>query len=121
MRLRSIPVLALATAAWLAAPAVAAGPTIHASPATVQRGHVVRLHGRVPGCVPGDRVTLISRAFSRRHTFAGVPAVFAPLMAGHRYAVRARIPRTRRAGRYTVTGRCGGGNLGVAATLRVMP
>ena len=97
----------------------AARPTIAAEPNPVHRGAVVRVHGAVPGCPAGDRVTLISEAFAARHEFAGVPAVFATVRAGGRYSVRTRIPRTRRPGRYSVTGRCGGGNLGVSVTLRV--
>jgi hypothetical protein len=103
----------------LAAPAAAAAPTIAAGPNPVHRGRLVRVHG-VPGCPRGDRVTLISRAFSHRHDFAGVPAIFATVGARGVYSVRTRIPASRRPARYSITGRCGGGNLGVAASLRVL-
>jgi hypothetical protein len=108
--------------AFVAMSAVAfasAAPTIHVSPNPVHRGTVVRVHGVVPGCPRGDAVTLLSKAFSHRHDFAGVPAVFAKVRAQSRYSVRTRIPAGRRPGRYAVTGRCGGGNLGVTAHLRV--
>jgi hypothetical protein len=120
MLVRSVFVAALAAFAALISPAVAAGPTISASPNPVSRGHVVRVHGVVPGCPTGDQVTLISRAFSHRHEFAGVPAVFARVGSHHAYSVRTTIPSAREAGRYVVTGRCGGGNLGVSVTLRVL-
>ena len=91
-----------------------------ASPNAVHRGDVVRVHGTVPGCPRGDQVTLISRAFSHRHDFAGLPAVFARVGAHHAYSVETRIPTRRALRRYVITGRCGGGNLGVSANLRVL-
>jgi hypothetical protein len=117
---RSVLVAALLACGANAAPVfAAASPTIRATPESVHRGHLVRVHGKVPGCPRGDRVTLISRAFRHRHDFAGLPAVFARVRAHHRYSVRTRIPSHRSPGRYTISGRCGGGNLGVSATLRV--
>jgi hypothetical protein len=117
---RHAAIAVFAVAGVLAAPAVAAVPTIKVTPNRVHRGHVVRVHGAVPGCPRGDRVTLISRAFSHKHEFAGLPAVFARVGAHSQYSVRTRIPAGRRARRYTITGRCGGGNLGVSASLRVL-
>ena len=98
---------------------LAAGPTINVDPHRVQRGQVVRVFGVVPGCAVGNQVTLLSRAFSHRHEFAGVPAIFATLRQGHHYSKRTRIPARRRPKRYAITGRCGGGNLGVTAHVRV--
>ncbi|HEU4978262.1 MAG TPA: hypothetical protein VFT42_05165 [Solirubrobacteraceae bacterium] len=115
---RSLVVLAAAAA--LAAPAGAAAPRIALSPTSVHRGQVVRVHGVIHGCPAGDTVTLLSKAFSHRHEFAGVPAVFARVGASGAYSVRTRIPARRRPGSYHVTGRCGGGNLGVAPLLRVL-
>jgi hypothetical protein len=118
-RWRSVGLVAIAAAA-LAAPAVAARPTIAVDPNSVHRGQFVRVHGIVPGCPRGDQVTLLSRAFSHAHEFAGIPAVFAHVGRHHRYFIRTRIPAGRRLGRYRVSGRCGGGNLGVSARLRVL-
>jgi hypothetical protein len=114
--------LAIAVAAILATAgvAVAAGPTINVDPHRVHRGELVRVFGVVPGCPRGDQVTLLSRAFSHRHEFASVPAIFATVRSGHHYSKRTRIPAGRRARRYAVRGRCGGGNLGVTAHLRVL-
>jgi hypothetical protein len=120
MRDRHLATAALAAAGVLAAPAAAAGPTLKVTPNRVHRGHIVRVHGVVPGCPRRDQVTLISRAFAHKHDFAGLPAVFARVGAHSRYSVRTRIPAARRARRYTITGRCGGGNLGVSASLRVL-
>jgi hypothetical protein len=90
------------------------------TPKRVPRGGFVGIRGVVPGCPRGDQVTLISRAFPHRHDFAGLPAIFARVGAHARYSVRARIPSRRRPGRYSITGRCGGANLGVSASLRVL-
>ena len=111
---------ALAIYAVLSTSATASGPSIAVTPDPVHRGMAVALHGVVPGCPVGDRVTLMSRAFAHRHEFAGVPAVFARVGANHAYSARTTIPAARRAGHYAITARCGGGNLGVSATLRVL-
>jgi hypothetical protein len=120
MRVR-LTIVALVAAGSLVAVAEAAGPTIRANPNPVHRGKLVRIHGAVPGCARGNQVTLTARAFSRRHVFAGVPAVLARVRANHRYSVRTRIPENRQPGRYRVRGRCGGANLGVSLRLRVLP
>jgi hypothetical protein len=49
-----------------------------------------------------------------------VSAIFAEVKAGHKYSKRTLIPARRRPGCYAITGRCGGGNLGVTAHLRVI-
>jgi hypothetical protein len=104
----------------LSAVAFAAGTSIHVRPHRVEAGHRVRVFGSADGCPRGDRVTLLSRAFSHRHEFAGVPAVFTRVRSGHKFGRRVRIPAHRDPGRYSVTGRCGGGSLGVTAHLRVL-
>jgi hypothetical protein len=65
-------------------------------------------------------VTIISRAFPRIHEFAGVPAVLAKVRAGGHFRATTTIPLRRRVGRYVVTARCGGGNLGVLVRLTVL-
>ena len=112
--------VSLAAAGTLAAPAFAAHPTIAANPNPVHRGQLIRVHGVVPGCPRGESVTLLSRAFSHKHEFAGVRAVSARVGRNHRYSVRTRIPAGRNPGRYRISGRCGGGNLGVSTRLRVL-
>jgi hypothetical protein len=63
---------------------------------------------------------VVSRAFSHKSMFAGVPAISAEVRRKHKYSTRTRIPLRRRPGRYKITARCGGGNLGVTAHLRVL-
>lgn len=89
------------------------------SPSIVHRGGTVRIHGNVDGCPRGDAVFVLSRAFVHTHEFAGVSAVYAKVGAGGVFRATTVIPRTRRPGRYTVTARCGGGNLGIAVHLTV--
>jgi hypothetical protein len=101
--------------------ALAAGPSLSVSPTTVHRGRTVLIRGSVgKGCLVGDAVTVISRAFVHTRDFAGLPAVFARVRAGGTFRVQTRIPARRTPGRYGITARCGGGNLGVIAHLRVI-
>ena len=95
------------------------GPSIRATPSSVAAGQSVRVSGLAGGCPAGSQVTLISRAFSHAHDFAGVSAVFATVRADDTYAVSTRIPAARQAGIYSITARCGGGSFGVSAQLRV--
>jgi hypothetical protein len=97
----------------------AASPAIHVSPHTVKAGQRVVVSGNASGCPSGDAVTLLSKAFSHRHDFAGVPAVYARVKSNGHFGHSVKIPATTPAGSYTITGRCGGGNLGVTARLRV--
>jgi hypothetical protein len=113
-------ICALAVAAVTAVAATAAPPSLSVRPRTVERGDVVVLKGSAGDCPAGDRVTLISRAFRHVHDFAGLPAVFARVRPGGSFRATTRIPSTKRPGRYRVTARCGGGNLGVDAHLRVV-
>jgi hypothetical protein len=112
---------ALAGAAATGAQAGSRSPTIHARPHAVHAGDRVRVYGRAGGCPRGDQVTLLSRAFGHAHEFAGVPAVFATVRRHDRYSVRVRIPGRRAAGRYVIGARCGGANLGVQGSVRVLP
>ncbi len=96
-----------------------AGPSIRVRPVSVRAGSKVLVYGLADGCPKGDVVTLLSRAFPHTHEFAGVPAVFAKVLAGDRYNHTVGIPAKRRAGNYSITARCGGGNFGVQARLRV--
>jgi hypothetical protein len=95
-------------------------PSLVVLPSTVHRGYAVTLKGSADGCPVGDTVTLISHAFAHTHDFAGVPAVFATVRAGGAFRVSTTIPATKAPGRYGITARCGGGNLGVQAHLRVL-
>jgi hypothetical protein len=95
------------------------GPSIHATPRSVFAGQTVRIGGLAGGCPTHNRVTLLSRAFPHTHDFAGVPAVFATVRSDDTYATVVTIPSGKKARRYAITARCGGGNFGVTAHLRV--
>jgi hypothetical protein len=114
---------ALVLSAFLAAPALAAPllapPSLRLLPSTVAQGGSLTIVGAALGCALGNDVVVLSRAFSPRREFAGVPAAVTSVRAGGRFRTRATIPRTRRPGTYVVTARCGGGNLGIARTLTV--
>lgn len=90
------------------------------SPRTVHRGHAVLVRGVAAGCTSGDTVTIISHAFPATHSFAGVPAALAQVGSAGRFSTIVTIPRLRSPATYTVTARCGGGNLGVEAHLTVI-
>jgi hypothetical protein len=103
--------------------AVQAPPTLQVSPRSVTAGDTVTVSGSlVPA--PADSacatsVLLLSDAFVHTDDFAGVPAITAAVKAGGDFAVTTRIPSSKAAGTYPITGRCGGGNIGVSATLVV--
>jgi len=118
--LRLLLALLLATIAAGATAAQAAAPRIALSPGTVHRGDAVRVHGTIGGCAVGDQVALISRAFGHQHEFAGIPAVYAQVKHGGVYSISTSVPKRLKPGRYSVSGRCGGGNLGVTVTLVVL-
>jgi hypothetical protein len=90
------------------------------TPRTVHRGHSVLVQGVAGGCTSGDTVTILSRAFPATHSFAGVPAALAQVGSAGRFSTIVTIPRLRLPATYTVTARCGGGNLGVEAHLTVV-
>jgi hypothetical protein len=98
----------------------AAPVTLRANPNSVAAGQPVVVSGSVGSasdCTGG--VTLLSKAFVHTHDFAGVPAVDAAVKPDGTFSATTKIPSARAAGTYTITGRCGGGNLGAAATLVV--
>jgi uncharacterized repeat protein (TIGR01451 family)/CSLREA domain-containing protein len=95
-------------------------PSLHVNPNRVFAGQLVRVFGSAGGCPVGDQMTLLSHGFSPTHQFAGVPAIHTRVRSGGGYSTITRIPKGRRAQRYLVTARCGGGNLGVSARLTVL-
>jgi hypothetical protein len=117
-RLVAVSLACLATVTT--ASADSSEPLLAVSPNPVHAGAHARVHGRMPGCPAGDQITLISRAFSHRHDFAGEPAVFATIHSDGSFSVRTRIPSTRKPARYSIGGRCGGGNIGFVRHVRVL-
>ena len=111
-----IGVVATAGAALvLAGTAAAATPRLSVHPASVARGGTVTVSGT--GCRAGDLVYLISPPFVG-HAF--VPhSVATRAHSSGSFARSVHIRTSIRGGRYLITARCGGGNLGVSARLRV--
>ena len=70
--------------------------------------------------MPGE-VTLISPAFAGLGEFAGVGATTATADASGNFTTTVTLSPSVAPGTYDITGRCGGGNLGVGATLTVAP
>ena len=114
-----VSVATLVAALATAATATAGVPSLTLTPSSVKRGNTVLIKGSADGCAVGDRVFIISRAFVHAHDFAGLPAVLAKVKYGGSFRVTTRIPATKRPGRYRVTARCGGGNLGILKFLTV--
>jgi hypothetical protein len=95
---------------------------LQVSPRSVTAGDTVTVSGWLPpapGSACATGVILLSRAFVGTHEFADVPAIGAAVKADGTFTVTTRIPRSKAAGTYDITGRCGGGNLGASATLVV--
>lgn len=113
--------LVLATTVALALAGGASASPAHTrlavTPATVRPGGVVLVTGNAAPCPRGDTVFAISRAFPG-HAY-GEGALTGRVRAGGAFSIRGRVRRTIRAGRYAVTARCGGGNLGVQAFVRI--
>jgi hypothetical protein len=94
--------------------------SIDVSPTTVPAGGAATVSGDVlasggqPGCTVPGTVLLFSAAF-------GDPNVPIQASAGAdaKYSIQALIPASVAPGTYPVTGRCGGGNLGVQGTVVV--
>jgi hypothetical protein len=106
--------LVAATLALAASPALANDvSTMHATPTSVAGGHKVRVHGILASC---PVVTLLSKAFKSKHEFAGVPSVNAAVKHAH-YSRKVKTIKTP--GTYTISGRCGGGNIGATAKITI--
>lgn len=120
MRRFLVLTIALLAVLWPAMTAAAGSASLHVTPTTAPAGSQVRVSGT---CDPNTGGFAISTAFlhDATHDFAGVGAVPFDTNGSGAFSVRAQIPATRTPGTYQVTARCGGGNLGIAATLTVTP
>jgi hypothetical protein len=123
-------VLSVACAALIATIASGSngGASVRAAPASsltltpthVRPGGTVRIRGSAVGCPSGDAVFVLSRAFRATNSFAGVPAVVTLVRRDGSFRAATVIPAARKPGRYRVTARCGGGNLGVLRILTIL-
>jgi hypothetical protein len=115
----TVGMLMLAAAPAGAAPAT----TLQVSPSSITAGDTVVVSGSLGPAPAGSEcatgLTLLSNAFVDTHDFAGVPAIGAAVKPDGTFAVTTGIPRSKAAGTYPISGRCGGGNIGVSATLVV--
>jgi len=103
-----------------------AAASINVAPTTLSVGGTVTVSGDVlgpdgqPGCQLPETVMLISGAFAGHGSFTNQDVETMVGVDG-KYSVSATIPSGVVPGSYTIRGRCGGGNLGVQATLIVTP
>jgi hypothetical protein len=120
-------IVAIVGLAALAPAALAASShSLKVSPAKVAQGDIVTVSGSVDhGCQVGhqaDVATIYSNAFkgATKHKFAGVPAVPASLAKSKngKFSVKITLSSNVKPAKYTVSGRCGGGNFG-STTLQV--
>ena len=98
--------------------ASAAPVRLTVTPAAVRPGGAVTVGATASPCLPGDQVTLISAAF-RGRAFGGEGAVYGRVGPNGSFAVPTHVRTGLRPGRYEISVRCGGGNLGVSAFVRV--
>jgi len=114
----TVGVLAPAAPAW-----AASATTLQVSPRATTAGDTVVVSGSVgpapAGSACATSLMLLSRAFVHTHEFAGVPAVIAAVKPDGTFTTSTRIPRSTPPGTYDLSGRCGGGNIGVSAILTV--
>ena len=119
-------IAALVGLAAFAPAALASSHFVKVSPSKASPGQTVTVSGSVGhGCQighKGDTATIISKAFkgATRHNFAGVPAVSASLAKSTNgaFSIKVTLSPNVKASKYSVTGRCGGGNFG-STTLKV--
>jgi hypothetical protein len=110
-----IGLVAIAVALVLAGTLGAATARLRVQPGSVARGGIVSVSGT--GCRAGDVVYLISPPF-KGNAFVQHSIATRAHSTGN-FSRSVRIRTTVRPGRYLITARCGGGNLGVSARLRV--
>jgi hypothetical protein len=119
-------IAALAGLAAFAPGAFAASHFLKVSPGKVRAGKTVTVSGSVGnGCQTGhagDAATIYSKAFkgATKQNFAGVPSISASLAnsTNGSFSVKVKLSKKLKAGKYSVGGRCGGGNFG-STTLKV--
>ena len=120
-------IAALVGLAAFAPAALASSHFLKVSPGKVAQGNVVTVSGSVDhGCEighKGDAATIYSKAFkgATKHNFAGIPSVSASLAKSKTgaFSIKVRLSSSVKTGKYSVGGRCGGGNFG-STTLTVI-
>ena len=115
--MKAVAVVALALVAVSSAAAARSHTRIAVRPGTVSPGAAIHVTGNAAPCRLGNHIYAISKAFPG-HQF-GIGAFTGLVRAGGAFTITGHVRRTIRAGRYGVTARCGGGNLGVVAYFRI--
>ncbi|HKP18960.1 MAG TPA: hypothetical protein VJT84_10800 [Gaiellaceae bacterium] len=98
--------------------AAAPQPSLHLGTQVAAPGASIPVSGNAGDCPVGDRVTILARAFTGPG-FAGVGGPATAVRRGGSFSTVAHVSRSAAPGRYLVTARCGGGNLGFAIPLYV--
>ncbi len=113
--------LSLAALATIAATGSAFGSVTRAQlavrPHTAAAGATIRVTGKAGTCNAGSTVIALSGAFPG-HAY-GEGTLTGRVRADHTFTIKGRVRRSAAPGRYEVSARCGDGNLGVSAYLRV--
>jgi len=86
-------------------------------PHTAAPGARIRVTGNAGSCAAGSTIIAISGAFPG-HAY-GEGTLTGTLRADHTFSIRGRVRRNAAPGRYEVSARCGGANLGAGTYLRV--
>ena len=91
--------------------------SLHVQPTAVAPGGHVHVYGNAGSCTPGTTLTAISSAFPG-HAY-GQGTLTGRVRANHTFSFAGHLRAGVRAGTYSVSARCGGGNLGVSAHIHV--
>jgi hypothetical protein len=112
-------VIVLALSGGTAFGGAAAAASLQIDPTTVVQGGTVEVSG---SCEPNSSGYVMSEAFlhDAAHDFAGVGAVPFTTGATGDFTGSTVVPATVAPGAYQVSVRCGGGNVGIGATLTVV-
>jgi len=115
--LSSLVVVAALVAAGVSFGSASSRPSLHVQPGTAAAGGRVHVFGNAGACSAGDHVTAISAAFPG-HAF-GEGTLSGRVRSDHTFSFAGHLRGAVHAGRYAVTARCGGGNLGAKAHVKV--
>jgi hypothetical protein len=110
-------VVLVAVAVLVPAAAGAARKRLSVTPGVVAPGALVHVAGNAWPCKKGSTLTAISGAFPGRAFGEGT--LTGTVARGGAFGFSGHLRSHLRAGRYSVTARCGGGTLGLIAYLRV--
>jgi hypothetical protein len=93
-------------------------PSLRVRPTVVSPGERVWLSGNAGTCERGEKVYLLSRAFPEGHG-AGLGAITTRVRARGVFSATGLTRPTAPAGRYTITARCDGSNIGATTQLQI--